>query len=458
MKDVRLWALMRRLQYGSLYFSVLAMLAIGVYYTQFYTAPTCFDAVMNGGEEGIDCNGSCVRICEFSVEQPEVIWAKSFEVVPGQYNAIAYVENHNVGAGVERLEYIMRLYDDRGQITERRSFTSLPENGTYPIFEGRIDTQGRVPTNTTLDIVTPNVWVPSSFDRAQFRTVSHELIGVDTEPRLRVQLENSSLFEAENVEVVATVFDSYGTALTSSRTYVPRINGRSTSEIVFTWPQPIAKTLRSCEVPTDIAVAIDLSGSMNNDGGTPPQPVTDVLKAAKAFIGNARSADQVSLVTFATVGKLVRTLTNDHAGVANSAAALSIDPVEERGYTNTGEAIRLARQELGGERANGNARKVIVMLTDGLATAPDPDPDAYAKTEAAAAKAAGITVYTIGLGAAVNMDFLRSVATEPKTAFLAPGTDDLERIYSEITAAICEEGPSRIDVVPKIPAGFTPLQ
>ncbi len=458
MENFRFWAFWRRLQYGGMYMSFLALCTIGVYYGFFYQSPTCFDGIQNGEERAVDCDGSCVRICAISVEPPVVKWAKSFKVVDNQYNAVAYVENKNETAGAPKVEYTFRLYDEAGLITERKNVTSLPPDSTYPIFEGRIDTKGRVPTQTVLEVTPPELWVPSDFVRAQFRTKSIELLGAGARPRLNVSLENTSLQEAVDLEVVATIFDGFGTPLTASQTFLPRIAGRATTDIVFTWPQPIAKTLRSCEVPTDIVVAIDLSGSMNNDGGIPPEPVSSVLRAAQEFVSNARQADQIALVTFASDGKLVRTLTLDKMGVASTVASLVIDPAEERGTTNTGAALQAALGELQTTRSNENARKVVVLLTDGLATSPDPDPDAFARTAAESVRAAGVTLYTIGLGTSVNMSFLRSLATEEKFAFAAPSTDTLDSIYDEITASICEEGPARIDVLPKGRANFAPLQ
>src|SRR5690606_32805107 len=109
-------------------------------------------------------------------------------------------------------------------------------------------------------------------------------------------------------EVVATIFDAEGTALASSRTFLDRFTGRTDQQIFFTWPEPIAKTLRSCELPTDVVVAIDVSGSMNNDQDEPPQPLTAVKEAAARFINRLGEKDQSGVVTFATNGQIVREL------------------------------------------------------------------------------------------------------------------------------------------------------
>jgi len=140
--------------------------------------------------------------------------------------------------------------------------------------------------------------------------------------------------------------------------------------------------------------------------------------------------------------------------VANTVAELVIDPAEERGSTNTGEAIMKATEELTGVRHSTEARKVLVLLTDGLATAPDDDPDAYALNAAAIAKSKDIDVFTIGLGASVNMDFVRKLASSNEQAYAVVSADQIDGIYRTITAALCEDGAAVIEIIPKTTASF----
>ena len=284
------------------------------------------------------------------------------------------------------------------------------------------------------------------------------MFDADTRPRLEATIENKELLEAKRTEVVATIFDARGNPLTSSRTFIDNFAPRSEEQIVFTWPEPIAKTVRSCEVPTDVAIAIDLSGSMNNDGGDPPQPVSDVLAAAEAFTGRMQTGDQVALVTFATEAVLQNPLTKELGRVADRISGLSINPADETGSTNTGAGIRVAHDELISGRHNGAARKVMVLLTDGLATSPDPEPEEFALAAANDIKRDGVIVYSIGLGSEVNMDFVRSVASTPNQAYQAVSRTEIDRIYRTITEEICEDGPAVIDIVPKTTASFQPLR
>lgn len=458
LEGVRMWAFWRRIQYGTGYFVTLVSLIVGCYFYFIYESPTCFDLKMNGEELAVDCGGACTRICTFTVRPPSVLWAKSFPANVGQYNAVAYVENSNDLAGTPELRYTFTLKDEDGIITTKSGTTILPPDSSYPIFEGRIDTAGRIPTETTLEIEPADLWLPYAYGRAQFRTSDLALTGADLRPRLAARIENNELTSAENVEVVATIFDARGNPLTASQTFIPSLEGRSSKDVTFTWPRPIAKTLRSCEVPTDVVVAIDLSGSMNNDGANPPEPVSSVLKAAESFAGQLRSQDRVSVVTFATEARIDLPLTIDTGVAKSEIKSLVIDPQEERGSTNTGDALVKAQFELSSTRHNPDARSVVVLLTDGLATAPGDEPEAFALEAAAKLRTEEITVFTIGLGESVNMDFLRQIATTPEQAYLAANTGTLANIYSSITAAICEDGAARIDVIPKTKNNFAPLE
>ena len=454
----RPWAFWRRVQYGTAFFCVLGLIGVGIYYQYVYEAPNCFDTVQNGEETGIDCGGACQRICAFDIIEPTALWSESFKIVDGQYNAVAYIENRNKSIGSPELRYTFKLFDAAGLITERTGTTVLPPDSVYPIFEGRIMTGTRVPTKTTIEFVPDMLWLPGTVGREQFTLERRELINADSKPRLTAQLRNTTLDEARDVEIVATIFDVSRNPLTSSRTVVPYFAGRSTQDVTFTWPEPLAKTLRSCEVPTDVLLAIDLSGSMNNDGGNPPEPISTVLTSATAFISRLNKEDQIGVVTYATNALLTEALTHENIRVGEAVSELTISPKEETGNTNIGDALKRIREELSSTRHSQDARKVAILLTDGLATAPKDDPEIYAQTEADALKALGVQLFTIGLGESANELFLKGLASSEEQYYKAPTKNELSNIYSLITGAICEDGPAVIEIIPKSQTTFAPLQ
>lgn len=457
---MRMWAVWRRIQYGFGFFSFWGFLGLLIYFINFYQPANCFDLVMNSDETGVDCGGSCVRICAVDVIPPQIVWAESFRITDGQYNAVAYIENKNQIAATPELKYTFQLLNNGIVVAERQGTTVLPPNSSYPVFEGRIFTDAvEEVTETKLVLEAADMWIPATVGHNQFRSLDIRLSSADSRPRLDVKLENTELTAVNDVEVVATIFNEAGRPVTASKTFTEKINARSSKDIVFTWPTPIAKTVKSCVIPTDITIAIDVSGSMNNDGNNPPQPITDVLAAAGRFINSLKENDQVSVVTFATRAEATTQLTNLHGAVANAVQSLTISPIEESGYTNTVEALLSAQAELNSERHNEDARRVLVLLTDGLPTESG-DEDAVAKAVSAAATLSedDVEVYAIGLGKNVNQNFIKAIASDESNAFLAPTREDLDSIYKEITTSLCEVGPTKIDVIAKTKTNFAPLR
>lgn len=459
-RPIRRWAFWRRFQYGFGFVSFWGLVGVLIYFVSFYQAPNCFDGVLNGEETYVDAGGNCVRIDPNTVISPKIVWTQSFEIADGQYNAVAYVENENQTAATPALNYTFQLLNNGIVVGERTGVTILPPNSSYPIFEGRIFTDRREEvTDTNLILEPADMWLPASVGRNQFRSIDIELLSADVRPRLNVKVENTELLRAENVEVVATIFNTAGEPVAASQTFIEDIEPRSTRDIIFTWPNPLTRTVKSCVIPTDVILGIDLSGSMNNDGDTPPQPITDTLAAAATFVNSLKEEDQVGVVTFATRAAVSTQLTNIHGAVANSIIGLEIEPAEEVGFTNTPAAFTEAMAEVNSERHNENARRVFVLLTDGLPTASgDEDVITQAVAKAQELIADGVEVYAIGLGQNVDADFVRSIASDPSNTYFAPSGSDLASIYAEITTSLCEAGEGKIEIVAKTKTNFAPLQ
>lgn len=142
-----------------------------------------------------------------------------------------------------------------------------------------------------------------------------------------------------------------------------------------------------------LMLAVDLSGSMRTDdmqlGGASVSRFGAVEAIAGDFIAR-RSGDEMGLILFGSRAFLVTPLTYDLNAVRAQlqGAAVGLAGTE----TAIGDAIAVAVKRLAGlpEQA-----RVVVLLTDGVNNA-----GSIAPLDAAhAAKAAGVRIYTIGIGA-----------------------------------------------------------
>ena len=448
-----MWA--RRRQ--SIYFAAataLAVLVLGFSYLLFSDKQlSCFDGRKNGGEVGIDCGGSCQLLCSSQVSDFVVLWSRAFQVTPEVYNVVAYVENPNFNAGIENITYTFTLVDDEGVlIKQRKGATFIVPNGVTAIFEGGVITGRRVPARTFFEFSEKPVWTRAVDNSEQLKVTSRVLRDKETDPRIDAVIKNESIEDLFNVEFVTVVSDINGNAIAASQTVIPLLEKQSQRNIVFTWPLPFPKEVEACTVVSDVVLLLDVSGSMNDDSLDPPQPLTTAKQAAGEFVERLSAEDLIGVVSFATNAQIEQPLTVVHDKARATIDSLVILPEEEEGFTNIGDAIERAHQALFDVRTNrGERKQAIVLLTDGQANKPiDPGGEPYALERAATARSDNIEFYAIGLGGEVNAAFLASIATVPAQYYQAVTSQDLEGIYKQISAAICERGAAVIDIIPHV--------
>jgi Mg-chelatase subunit ChlD len=203
-------------------------------------------------------------------------------------------------------------------------------------------------------------------------------------------------------------------------------------------------------------LVFDRSGSMNDDGGEPVQPLSDAKEAAQSFVASMKNDDQVGLVSFATVASdpIDQVLTSDLASVGRTIGSVAIAQPDGEQHTNLGDAIAQARTELTSSRANEESKAAMIVLTDGIATRPlDPDnpentvfASDYAATQAKLAREADISIHAIGLGNSVNDEYLvGNIASSDMHYYKAANSSDLKDIYADIAQAVCREDVFTVD-------------
>lgn len=142
-----------------------------------------------------------------------------------------------------------------------------------------------------------------------------------------------------------------------------------------------------------IMLAVDLSGSMQTPdmvlAGQQLSRFGAVEAIASDFISR-RSGDEMGLIVFGTHAYLVTPLTYDLSAVSAQlqSAAVGLPGTQ----TAIGDAIGVAVRRLA---ALPLQSRVLVLLTDGVSNSGSISPQDAAR----AAKAAGVRIYTIGIGA-----------------------------------------------------------
>jgi Mg-chelatase subunit ChlD len=173
--------------------------------------------------------------------------------------------------------------------------------------------------------------------------------------------------------------------------------------------------------PAQVALVFDTSRSMGFD-----ESIFDARAGAMALLDSLdpRTAE-VALLTFDDAAAMRQPLTRDYAAVRNRLAALTA-----LGDTRMSTGIDAARLELTGSRANSGARRVIVVVTDGL---PKDDPIPAAE----AARAAGLDVYVLIYSSWEFQDsdlgLMEAVSGDPDRTLVRPLPARLEAFGHDLT-------------------------
>lgn len=246
------WANKRKFFYLSivaLIFLFVLFLLIRPYLNR---APTCFDNKQNGKETGIDCGGNCLKACTLEVNEISILWARTFEVVPGRYNTVAYLENNNRNAVINSISYRFRFADkDNIYIGKREGTAYIPPSGKFAIFEPAIDLGNSVPVYTSFEFTQIPTWLQISEQKAnQLKLLISDikLENQDSLPKLSATIKNNSLFQIPNINVITILYNQKGNAISASKTYLDVLSGEESSNLIFTWPQPFKEEVMIKEI------------------------------------------------------------------------------------------------------------------------------------------------------------------------------------------------------------------
>ncbi|TAK64261.1 VWA domain-containing protein [Methylobacter sp.] len=215
--------------------------------------------------------------------------------------------------------------------------------------------------------------------------------------------------------------------------------------IACTRPQWLGEPIEQVVSGRDLMLAVDLSGSMEEQDFVINKRAVDRLTAAKGVASdfiNRRVGDRVGLILFGTQAYLQTPLTFDRKTVMTLLSEAVIGLAGDN--TAIGDAIGLAVKRLKNEAANS---RVLVLMTDGANTAGEISP--LKAAELAAAN--HLKIYTIGIGAdemivrsffgnrkvnpSVDLDEKTLIKIAESTGgqyYRARNTDELNNIYMRL--------------------------
>jgi hypothetical protein len=238
------WAIKRQLLYALGVLVILAILAVGLWYSFFYHKPTCADGIKNQNEEGIDCGGLCALLCQGP--RISALWSRSVVVAPGVYHAVALVRNPEVSSGTASLPYTFQLFDDKNILVAQREGTMFLNPGEVaPVFEANIITGNRIPVRTFVSFGSAT-WVRMEAKKDPVSISSRELD--EQALSLTAHVVNTTALPVEAIALTALLYDKDDVLVAASKTKIRALPARGETDAIFTWQQPFPGPIVRTEI------------------------------------------------------------------------------------------------------------------------------------------------------------------------------------------------------------------
>ena len=220
--------------------------------------------------------------------------------------------------------------------------------------------------------------------------------------------------EAPPIEVDLTI-----TVTDEANHYILDLNQEDFSVLEDGTPQEILHFSKEL-TPVSMAVVLDTSGSMR-------RRMESVQKAASRFVSQITPVDRAMVLEFSDGVRMTQGLTSDIPALKRA-----IESTSAKGGTALYDAVIDAVRRL--QRMRG--RTSVILLTDGkdennAGTAAGSHHTLAECVETA--KEAGVTIYTLGLGANIARDVLTQIARQTGgRAYFPPTVADLAEVYGKI--------------------------
>lgn len=214
--------------------------------------PTCFDKKQNGEETGVDCGGTCAKICLADVVPLKIIWERPITVTDTTAAAVALIENQNTGYALRKLSYTVKLYDKDGILanTPFTGETFLEPNTRTTLFMPPVKVGSFIPVTAhfELEYLSDFEKVPLSYNAARLSVIGYNLANAETRPAISARILNPTNTRTASGVVLALIYDTESNIIGASQTLLSSLPSKGETYVSFTWPNPFLKPVGRVEI------------------------------------------------------------------------------------------------------------------------------------------------------------------------------------------------------------------
>lgn len=233
------WAAQRKMIiYGLL---IMIGLLFGLYVYNSYResqkpAPSCHDNIMNQDEGGIDCEGICQKICKEHMTPIKVLYNKAIKLATSTYDIVSLIENRNVAKSPGEINYVIHAYNGENEIYQYSGKRYILDGAKIPFVLNNI----KVNSDKDIERVDLELQYTDLYPVPAY----HEVLEVkdyafnNDNQDLNFKLVNSSLYDRDNVRIIAIVYNKYE-AIAAGSTMIDTIARKSEVKSKIIWNEPL---------------------------------------------------------------------------------------------------------------------------------------------------------------------------------------------------------------------------
>jgi len=206
-----------------------------------------------------------------------------------------------------------------------------------------------------------------------------------------------------------------------------------------------------CTGRADIVLALDESTSIVENNPNQDNWYKRILGFAISIVrafSISRDLTQIGILKFSDSAR-VSFFLNRYRSSTNVTAAIKRLNISF-GNTNIADALRMARTQLFSDQngARPGVPKILILITDGTANIDE----LMTIPEANTTKAAGIQIFTVGIGSEIKEEQLRTIATLRSYFYFATNFATLSDVLQRLLNNSC----GAIETVATVPSPATP--
>ena len=242
----------KQIVYGVIYLSIFLGIFASIYFTYLKPPVTCFDSIQNQNEEGVDCGGSCAKVCTPATIAPitAVGNVMTFATSPHHVTFLVRITNTNFDFAAKSFDYRFDLSDASGAIIQSVSGTSFIYAGEAKYLIVPNQEISSSVENVVVAISNP-VWAKSSDLGAAPQFVFHS---IKTEPissstiRVSGTITDNDVSAFDKITVIALFKNSNGMLVGTSQTELDQVIPNEAYDFSVLYPTAQSINLAATEV------------------------------------------------------------------------------------------------------------------------------------------------------------------------------------------------------------------